>query len=553
MPITNLVYTDTFKTWFDTTNSVINSVNGITVYNILAGDGIGITSANNIFTISHGSDVATGVTFTGNVNFSGTVGFASSPSISTTTINVTPKITGITAGNVVRMTTSGLTLAKADSASNAEVLGMVVNENSTSYSVAINGAINNTAFANTIANALGIVGGTLIAGQAYFLDPVVAGGITINEPQTYGYVTKPVLLGISGNVGSLLPYRGIQIEGISAGITAELDNKIIVQITRQSGTGTALKVADPVIYFKDTSDIFEELGFDSQFKVYGQLNSSTYGICGVADAEQFASPNYLTNKEFLGLVSKVVVDDPSYYILEITLPGGSFNVNTADVDVNFFTDTTVTQQLELNTSAKLVSATGNTKFCDFILTGAGTAKIILAQKSGSNVSGGEFIGAGAVSVNGSTAALEYDNLAPNGSFIIWQRQATGLTLNSLSDYSTPFADRWFVVKAGNVAAATTADFTRVEFASDQVQVPGSPLYYATAKTVYGTSPLSLEDRIRLENVQKDARLFQNQEVTVSFWAKSSVSGSTLDINSYSLRLFPMSCFVFHFSMSFPFG
>lgn len=528
MPITNLVYSDTFKTWFDTTNSIINSVNGITVYNILAGDGIGITSANNIFTISHGSSVATGVTFTGNVKFDGSVSFASSPSISSTTVNVTPKITGITSGNVVRMTSSGLTLAKADSATNAEVLGIVVSEDSSSYNVAINGAINNTFFANTISNALGIAGGTLNPGQAYFLDPYTAGGITVNEPQTYGYVTKPILLGITGNVGSLIPYRGIQLEGISAGITAELDNKIVIQLSNGGGLGTAVKIGDPVIYFKDTQEYFETLGIDSEMKVYGNLNNSTYAICAVPDLQRFASPNYLTQKEFLGLVSKILVNDGVNYVLEITLPGGSFNVNTTDLDSNFYTDTTTTQQLDLNTSSKLISASGTSKFCDFIITGSGTAKIILASK-GNGSGTGEFIGTGAVVISGSTAALEYDNLIPNGSFSIWQRQNTGLTLNTLNEYSTPFADRWFVIKYGGAAAATTSDFNRVSFDSNQVQVPGSPLYYVTAKTQYSASPLVLEHRTRLENIQVNARLLQNQQATLSFWAKSTVSGSTLDI------------------------
>lgn len=528
MPITNLVYSDTFKTWFDTTNSIINSVNGITVYNILAGDGIGITSANNIFTISHGSSVATGVTFTGNVNFNGSVSFASSPSISSTTVNVSPKITGITSGNVVRMTSSGLTLAKADSATNAEVLGIIVSEDSSSYNVAINGAINNTFFANTISNALGIAGGTLIPGQAYFLSSLVAGGITVNEPQTYGYVTKPILLGITGNVGSLIPYRGIQLEGISAGITAELDNKIVIQLSNGGGLGTVVKIGDPVIYFKDTQEYFETLGIDSEMKVYGNLNNSTYAICAVPDLQRFASPNYLTQKEFLGLVSKILVNDGVNYILEITLPGGSFNVNTTDLDSNFYTDTTTTQQLDLNTSSKLISASGTSKFCDFIITGSGTAKIILASK-GNGSGTGEFIGTGAVVISGSTAALEYDNLIPNGSFSIWQRQNTGLTLNTLNEYSTPFADRWFVIKYGGVAAATTSDFNRVSFDSNQVQVPGSPLYYVTAKTQYSVSPLALERRTRLENIQIDARLLQNQQATLSFWAKSTISGSTLDI------------------------
>jgi hypothetical protein len=60
MTIPNLNTSDTFKTWFDRTNTVISEVNGITIHNLLAGDGIGVTSASNVFTVSHGSLVATG-------------------------------------------------------------------------------------------------------------------------------------------------------------------------------------------------------------------------------------------------------------------------------------------------------------------------------------------------------------------------------------------------------------------------------------------------------------------------------------------------------------
>lgn len=526
-PITNLQYTDTFKTWFDTTNTVISTLNGVTVYNILAGDGIGVSSSNNIFTINHGTNVATGVTFAGNVIFSGTVSFASSPTVSSTTINFTPKTTGLTAGNVVRINGTGLTLAKADSTTNAEVFGMVVGEDASSNIVAVSGVVNNTNYANTIANALGIVGGTLIAGQAYFLSPSVAGGITINEPQTYGQVSKPIILGITGGAGSLLTYRGIQIEGISAGITAELDNKIVIQLTVSGGSGATLKPGDPVLYFADSSEFIDENGISDVFKTYGKLNNSTYSVCGVPDFSGFAYPNYLTEKYFLGLLSKVIVDAGSSYILEVTLPGGSFNSLIADLDTNFFTATTITQPLDLNTSGKLVAATSTNKFVDFIKTDSSNAKIIIAPKgSGTSSSAYSFIGAGAISVSGATASLEYDNLVPNGSFAIWQRQITGLTASGLNTYSTPFADRWFVVK--NNPTGLTANLSRQDFASDQVSVPGSPLYYTNVNTQF-SGITGLENRLRLENVQKEARLLQNQQTTISFWAKSTVSGSTLDV------------------------
>jgi hypothetical protein len=533
MAISNLLYTDTFKTWFDTTNTVISTLNGVTVYNILAGDGISLSSSSGIFTIGHSNNVSTGVTFAGNVKFNGTVSFASSPTISTTTINVLPKVSGLTAGNVVRVTSSGVTLAKADSRTNAEVLGIVVGEDATTNIVAVNGYINSTTFSKIIGNALGISGGTLIPGQAYFLDPVVAGGITIVEPQTYGYVSKPMILGICGNAGALLPYRGIQIEGISAGITAELDNKIVIQIDIADTPTATVKRGDPVIYFTDdTTNDSNSARYSA--KTYGKINGSTYNVCYVLNLASSIDRTWLTGNSFLGLISKILVNDGIKYILEVTLPGGSFNTLISDLDTNFFTTTTKTDQLILDSSGRLITginavALNKAKFVDFIKTDASNAKIIIGARDATGSGGSSYVGAGSVATSGTTAALEYDNLIPNGAFSIWQRQATSLTAGSLNTYSTPFADRWFVVKNGLTGiSGLTLNTSRQTFDSNQTSVPGSPLYYVDFNTQYsGIS--AAQNRPRLENVQSKARLLQGQQATLSFWAKSTVSGSTLDI------------------------
>jgi len=532
MPINNLLYTDTFKTWFDTTNTVISTLNGVTVYNILAGDGISLSSSSGIFTIGHSNNVSTGVTFAGNVKFNGSVSFATSPTVSTTSINILPKVSGLTAGNVVRITSSGVTLAKADSRTNAEVLGIVVGEDATSNIVAVNGYVNANNFSSIMGNALGIAGGTLIAGRAYFLDPVVAGGITINEPQTYGYVSKPIILGICGSAGSLLPYRGIQIEGISAGITAELDNKIVIQIDIADAPTATVKIGDPVIYFTDdTTNDSNSARFAS--KTYGRINGSTYNVCYVLDLASSIDRTWLTGNSFLGLISKILVNDGVKYILEVTLPGGSFNTLISDLDTNFFTATTKTDQLILDSSGSLITginaALSRAKFVDFIKTDASNAKIILAGRDAAGSGSSQFVGAGSVATSGSTAALEYDNLIPNGAFSIWQRQTTSLTAGNLNTYSTPFADRWFVVKNGLTGiSGLTLNTSRQTFDSNQTSVPGSPLYYVDFNTQYsGIS--AAQNRPRLENVQSEARLLQGQQATLSFWAKSTVSGSTLDI------------------------
>lgn len=549
-PITSLATTDTFNTWFNTTNTVITALNGISMYKGFAGDGISITyDTSGNYTFSHSNTVTTGVTFGGSVLFNGAVSFAgAAPSISSTTISISPAVAGLTSGNIVTAhPTLGLTLAKADSASTSEVMGIVVAQSASATTVAVSGLINNTIFSKTISNALGISGATLTTGQAYFLSPTVAGGITTIEPNTFGHVSKPILLGITGSAGSILPYRGIIIEGISAGITAELDNKIIVEVDFTSNpagftSGNSLNIGDPIcVLFDDVGSFFLLLNNYGNYKIAGKLNSSSNINCFVPDliGGGYIDLSTLLSPSFLGLVSKVITTTATSYILEVTTVGGSFNCNISDLDTNFYSTITNTggYVLKVNTDTGLIefspitsSTSLDSKFLDFIKLDGSTAKIILSktQKASDLVfnNSSAFTSFAAFGGGGGSNSGEYDNLIPNGSFSIWQRNATSLTAGNLNTYSTPVADRWFVVKNG--ITGTTASISRQDFSSDQISVPGSPLYYVDCKFQY-TQPSSLDKRPKLENIQKEARLLQNQNATINFWAKSTIDGSTLDV------------------------
>ena len=548
-PITSLVTADTFSTWFNTTNTVISALNGISMYKGFAGDGVSITyDTSGNYTFSHSNTVTTGVTFNGNILFNGTVSFAGAvPSVSTTTISISPAVVGLTSGNIVTThPTLGLTLAKADSASTSEVMGVVVSQSGAATVVAVGGSVDNTIFDKTISNALGISGATLTAGQAYFLSPTVAGGITTIEPNTFGHVSKPILLGITGSAGSILPYRGIVIEGISAGITAELDNKVIVQVDFSSNpaaittTGNAIKVGDSFCVIYDDGFALPQLLINTgKYKLAGKLNSSSNTNCFVPDISvgNFNSMGDLLGSNFLGLISKIISTTATTYILEITTVGGSFNSNITDLDSNFYSASLDTGSYYVTFNGVDLELTPNTpmsntidyKFLDIIKLDGSTAKIILSKTQNTRdiispiVSPlSSFAAFGGGGSNGG----EYDNLLANGTFSIWQRNATSLTAGSLSTYSTPVADRWFIIKDG--ITGTTASISRQVFASDQISVPGSPLYYVDCAFQY-TQPSSLNKRPKLENIQKEARLLQNQNATINFWAKSTIDGSTLDV------------------------
>ena len=589
-PITALTTSDTFNTWFNTTNTAINALNGISMYRGFAGDGIGITyTSSGNYTFSHADTVTTGVTFNGNINFNGTVTFAGAvPSISTATISITPVVSGLTTGNVVRVdSVLGLTFAIASSASGSEVLGIVVDTTASSTIIATYGSINNTGFAKTIGNILGISGGTLSPGQAYFLSPTVPGGITTVEPTSYGHVSKPILLGITGNSGAILPYRGILIEGVSAGISAELDNKIVVQIDysgggyydatmNDMGTTASIKPGDLVYLFPDNaaSEVVIDSGsvFDvgngaiDNVKLFGKLNNSSHkNIIVLKYSEnmggQIPSISFYTGPNFLGLVSELILDTGTFVILEITTPGGSFTTPIANLDTNFYplTETAVSGNLFASNniggvgiifnnvsntndggSIEFGDVVGNPsyKFLDFIKTDATTAVITLDKTQNaatdsalvtqiqiSELQNQLFILAG---LTGDSD--ESGDLFVNGSFSIWQRGVTGLTTGSLNTFSTPFADRWFVIKNPEVCTGITLSVERQGFtAGNQGVLGGSPYYIDVACQFSSlTSARSSPRPIiypRIEHIQKGAKLGLDRVLYLSFWAKT-VGGIT---------------------------
>lgn len=561
MPITPLTNTDTFQTWFTTTNSVISAVNGMTVYNILPGDGISLTSSAGVFTIKHGSSVGTPVTFTGPVSFTNTVSFSSNPSINAVTVSVSPKLAGITIGNVVRVTDSGLTLSKADSAENAEVLGIVVGGDATSHTVATSGLVNNSTFANTISNLLGVAGGTLSLGCAYFLRADVGGGITTIEPNTYGQVSKPVLLGVTGSAGAILPYRGIMIDGISAGITAELDNKIIIQVEYgYSYNGPAsdyfapLNKGDVLVYVGASTDIdwLTLLNLSvGAIKLLGKLagdvtidNRPNVLVTQYPDPQFTASPAMI-----LGIVSEILNDTGSVLTLEITTRGGAFTVKKSELDSNYYEFTNTISpyntikggifkyNTDLNKYASSSVSIPKTLFANLIShNDAEETLTFIYQGTEYSTEGGSVSPftspMGFISTSGVTGDIEYDNLVPNGSFTIWQRGYTpfnGVTLGDLSSSNTPVCDRWFYMsdKNGNISGLTLY-IERHDFDTYQTTVPGSPRYWIDLKQNY-SSVTGLNYRPRFENIQRSARLLQGQQATLSFWALAGVCGATMDL------------------------
>lgn len=130
---------------------------------------------------------------------------------------------GFSVGNAVRFNGTSYVGSQADSASNAEVDGMV--------SVV-------TDANNFILTSIGYITGvsTVVAGTTYFLSPSSAGAITATEPTTTGQVSKPIFRAVTTSAGYFIDYRGITVA--SAGGTTKPQIQLDIGNFQNGGTPT---------------------------------------------------------------------------------------------------------------------------------------------------------------------------------------------------------------------------------------------------------------------------------------------------------------------------
>lgn len=114
-------------------------------------------------------------------------------------IPVTQTTHGLAVGDVIRHNGTSYVKAQADSAANAEALGVV-----SSVADADN-------FAFIVAGKISTLS-TLTAGSLYYLDPTTAGSYTTTAPTTTGQVDKPLFFAVSATEAIITPYRGIVLD-----------------------------------------------------------------------------------------------------------------------------------------------------------------------------------------------------------------------------------------------------------------------------------------------------------------------------------------------------
>jgi len=562
----------TFADWASHYNTgVVNKLNLGKIYNGISGEGIvftlGTTAANDPvggdFTSINEGDLAAGtfrcsladripkgITFNQDVSILGELKYDLSR-LESPTINIrvaSPQgytgTKGFNFGNPIRVKTSnspgeeGCTgppnyyLGKADNLDFAEVMGVVkgvtwpvddsnnpqgpYTKNNTYIDVVLSGRIKGDFGARNINSE----GNTAIAwhdsptntgltaGEIYFVNPGTSGGITPLEPTIGGQVSKPIIMGLTGDEGIVLNYRGQFLQGSGTGGTGGInDNRFWI------ATSNAALVRGVVA------------GYDG----------SNWQVQKAPDELSAA----------LGLVIDRVTLDGTDYI-EIVTCGHLNNIPVLGEGKG----SAPTGLVYIDSNGKLTSIAPSGSAKPFAVVwpdsaGSGTRRGVIINQTHSGGGGGSSTAestwpGGGVSQNwafrsstsgGATyGSAVNENLMVNGGFDIWQR-GVGKDSAFGATGTTYFADRWVRIDGVSGAGGVVGTYSiqRQEFTKNQTDVFGNPKYYlSSSHTIAGTGGHH-GDRIVIQNRINDARTTRGQDVTLSFSAKCGITGATLGI------------------------
>jgi len=553
--IWNLTQSTTFADWVSHYNAlVVEKLNRMSIYTGASGDGIvftlGTTASNDpLGGITSGSDLSAGVfrcsladvipkgiTFSGDVSIDGTLNYDLSKAELTSIKSKVYPLGGYTAtkgftfGRVVRVAgeVDGCSggpeyfLSRADNKNYAEVFGVIsgitwphsggtpqgpYNSANTYITVTTHGKVK-----GDFTGATDFYGG-LSAGSVYFLSPGNSGGITRVEPVVSGQVNKPVMLGVTSDVGYVLHYRGQYLQGSGTGGTGGIDNnRFIVSID----AGTDIVRGDVVGY--DGSSVTPT---NADWK---KLNASSDDL-GIAVGICITSPFVLDAQTYIQIVGTGYIDDIP------TSDGGS-------------------GLLYVGHDSKLTSTNpggGGGQVKPFAVawpSGEDRRGFIFNQNHNSG-GGGQAAAATRGGDGGrnwafrstSSGGTTYghamnDNILINGNFDIWQRGA-GVRGSTGTTY---FADRWVRMDGVSGGGGTAGTYTvaRNTFTVNQTDVSNEPVYYVTLQNNVHPQGGIAGDCVYIENRVEDVRTLRNENATMSFWAKSGVTGATMDlvINQY---------------------
>ena len=513
--INNLSTSDTFYTWHNKFNDeIIAKLNEVKVYTGLSGDGIsvGVNSPSGELEVELSGNVTKGITFQ-DVTINGALNY----SFTDTESNAGAKFyvdatstgtAGFTTGMAVRCVIAegsdqiGITLARSFNADEAEAIGLVSSVGANYVTVVTSGKITGSFVDATD------TGSGLTSGCVYFLDPSNNGKITLTEPSSTGLVSKPILVGITGDSGIVVNYRGQQL-GLTGASGAAATSIVSVIDVGTAVSGTDLIIGSVVSRKISTknSALTDGSGRNVYNGVYLSNGSDPYSSSAVPD-----DGNAYSN-EIIGVVT-AYPNDTSGNLIEVTSLG-IFRPEAVNWESGSNTSQTSPIYLS-NTNGKLTSSPTATQ----IAYRMSDTQLYANIRRSSDTSGARFAA--------SSSSSDSKNSLINGSFRIWQRGKT-FTGTTAGD-GFYFADRWAVMNGitSNTSGATgSVVITRNEFTRGQTSVEGSPKYYASfTSTLSGLSAAS-GDYYHIENRIPDSTTFSGADVTLTFYAKASSSGSTI--------------------------
>ena len=545
-----------FYDWFTKENQeIIAKLNQINTFTV---EGVnGITAPINIngkASIGLSGKVDIGISFNGPAYFNG---FAVIPNIAIKVPQITSLSGGFTFGTPVRVyydiDTSSVTYGAAmgDDPDKAEVMGIISEITATHSYVTMMGKIDGDF---TTVNTRGI---GLTAGWIYFLDPSTAGKITDVEPIASGHVSKPVLMGLTGNSGMVLQMRGNYLNPTfdSPGVTgsnlivlvADADLRPVVTV----GTFVSVYIGSSFTI----ADVFTDNGVPS-----AKILSTTIGS-GISALNSYLVPSITTesidyyksfedpdgpyfskqnSNHILGMVEAISTDGTYFYYTILregftkTIPPSNIGGFRGDV---IYLSYQYNPSLPHSTAFPIPNLQAVHEISD---TGPNT---MLGIKYGSNflvsIKYKPDTGSNTLTLqSSSSSSSSNENYLINGNFNVWQRDTIGRESSYGSTGSTPFADMWRR-RDGISGGNTTKSYylIRKELDEYQTEIEGNPQYYLDIKALglcaFGISGASaghtFSDHLTVGHVVPGAKFFDGNSLKIKFYGKCSFSGYPLDL------------------------
>ena len=533
--ISDLTSSSTFYDWFIKENTeIIEKLNMLKVFNIEGVNGITAPVASSgVASIGLSGKVDNGISFNGPVYFNA---FTAIPNIAIKVPQINSTVGGFTFGTPVRVyydvdtSTIKYEGAKASDPDQAEVMGIVSEITSTYAYVTMLGKIDGDFSA---VNTRGI---GLTAGWIYFVDPGITGNITDIETETIGTVSKPVIMGISGNSGLVLQMRGNYISGVTTNNYSQVSTLTsnFGSYTTASEEYTELSLGS-IISVKtiDSSDITDFLidagtrfiirlqNANTQERTYLYLSTVNDGVnVFFRRAEDDIYGVILDKKIISGKIVLTILNSGYTDIFNDINSNGLFYLNP-----EFDGESTVTPNApqygnEYCSSGVLLYNKFNTFsiFYNNRVTPC-TSTSLQASTSQANIS------------NSST------NYLINGNFNVWQRDIAKNSADT-SVGNLIFADMWRR-HDGICGGSASKNYyiIRRDFDEYQTEIEGNPQYYIDVKAI-GLSAMGISgtsggytayDHLMIGHVIPGAKKFDSNNINFNFYAKASHTGYDLDV------------------------